>query len=275
MNLRLRANLLRFGIPFVAVGAMLLARLALSPWLGERAPFLAFTLAVVVTAVFGGFWPAILATTLSLLAALYFVLGPVGAWPELTRATLASIGLFALVGLGTSIIGGLRRHHAALARKEAEALRESRDLLQSVMDGGADPIFVKDSEGRLVFVNEQMCQITGLEGAAPIGRRVTEFLPPGAAARVEQADLRVMRSGQREEVEYEVSEGGIPRLFSAMKTPWRRGEKSPGSLPLRARSPSSATWNRRGRRVRRATRRSSTPQSTPSSSSMSRGRFSR
>src|SRR4051794_40457832 len=63
----------------VALGATLaVALLGFGPLVthGDRMPFVAFVLVVTIAALFGGFWPAVVATALNALSAAYLFLGP-------------------------------------------------------------------------------------------------------------------------------------------------------------------------------------------------------
>lgn len=65
----------------------------------------------------------------------------------------------------------------ALRRAEAE-LRRSRDLLASVLEGSADPIFAKDAEGHYVILNRPAAAAFGSTAEAALGRRAADILRP-------------------------------------------------------------------------------------------------
>ena len=112
----------------------------------------------------------------------------------------------------------------ALRRAEG-ALRRSRDLLASVLDGSADPIFAKDAEGRFALLNRPAAALLGVPVEAAIGRRAAEFLPPAAAVALEKADREVMASGETRALEDEVAApGGERRVLLTTKAAWRDAE---------------------------------------------------
>src|SRR5947209_16802670 len=78
-------------------------RVALHPLLGDRFPFLAFFIAVVLAAWHGGFGPSILAVGLSWLAIDRFVLEPRGPVPIFGARWQSGFAFFA-VGLGVSLL---------------------------------------------------------------------------------------------------------------------------------------------------------------------------
>ena len=63
-------------------------------------------------------------------------------------------------------------------RKQAsDAIRESKALLQGVIDATPDWIYVKDREHRFILVNEPLARAAGYTPAAMIGRLDSDFIP--------------------------------------------------------------------------------------------------
>jgi two-component system, cell cycle sensor histidine kinase and response regulator CckA len=83
-------------------------------------------------------------------------------------------------------------------RKEAEReLANEKQLLRTVLDAVADPIFLKDREGRFVMLNAACLRMWGLENADYAGR--TDFDFPGMRANADRYavdDMAVVRTGQ-------------------------------------------------------------------------------
>lgn len=109
----------------------------------------------------------------------------------------------------------------ALRRAEAE-LRRSRDLLASVLDGSADPIFAKDAEGRYVILNRPAAAVLGCTVEAALGRRAAELLAPEDAGAVDALDREVMETGEVRMEEHDVpAPDGARRFFLTTKAPWQ------------------------------------------------------
>lgn len=106
-------------------------------------------------------------------------------------------------------------------RKAAEEkARASRDLLQVVIDSVQDLIFVKDREGRFVFINRQLAEGCGpLEGLS-VQDRFSQDLVEGYA----ESDRRVLASGEVDTVEEIIPIKGEPRTFQTVKVPWRQDD---------------------------------------------------
>lgn len=104
-----RAWQLRYALAFVAVGLAWASRERLLGEAGGQSPFLAFGLAVLVTALAAGFGPGLLAMALSLVVAVYFYLPPQLALVVHEPFDGVRLGLFALEGLVAAVAGGLVR----------------------------------------------------------------------------------------------------------------------------------------------------------------------
>jgi PAS domain-containing protein len=111
--------LMRYGVAVLATAATLLFRLSLDAVFEDRVVFLPFTLALLVSAWYGGLGPGLLATGLSASVIALVLLPP--RWTP-TVALLAdglSLVVFALIGMGMSAL--VEQLHRARRRAEAEA----------------------------------------------------------------------------------------------------------------------------------------------------------
>jgi K+-sensing histidine kinase KdpD len=113
----------RYGLATVLVAAALGIRLVLDPVVETYAPFLPFTLAVLMAGRFGGSGPALAATGASILAAWYFLMDPPNSFAFVNAAQPASLALFAMVGIGISLITGQLRRALAISRQNEAQLR--------------------------------------------------------------------------------------------------------------------------------------------------------
>ncbi|RZA30733.1 MAG: PAS domain S-box protein [Proteobacteria bacterium] len=101
-------------------------------------------------------------------------------------------------------------------------LRRSRDLLQSVVNGSADPIFAKDADGRFVIINPPAARLLGVSVDIALGQRVDDLVGPALAASINAADQEVMASGIAATVEDEIKAAdGTRRVLVSTKAPWR------------------------------------------------------
>ena len=81
-------------------------------------------------------------------------------------------------------------------RKLAEAaLRESEDILRTVIEGASGPIFFKDAAGYYRMVNTAGAIAVGLQREEMIGKRDIDLMPPQFAEEFRSKDLEIMAAG--------------------------------------------------------------------------------
>jgi diguanylate cyclase (GGDEF)-like protein/PAS domain S-box-containing protein len=103
-------------------------------------------------------------------------------------------------------------------RKPAEeGTHDGHKLLQTVIDSVEDLVFVKDREGRFVFINQHIAGGTSL-----LGKRVEDLYSPDLVKVYKHADEHVLTTGETSRVEETILICGEPRRFQTVKVPWRR-----------------------------------------------------
>lgn len=101
-----------------------------------------------------------------------------------------------------------------------EALRESQAFFNSFMDNSPAVAFMKDAEGRYVYVNKPFERFFGQRLSYLKGRRSFDWLPPIIAADTHEHDLKVLASGKPEEVVEKIpTEDGTPHHWLVFKFP--------------------------------------------------------
>jgi PAS domain S-box-containing protein len=105
-------------------------------------------------------------------------------------------------------------------RREAEeALRESHQLLQGVIDNTTAFIYVKDRDFRYMLVNTKFEQFFHRSREDLLGRKDDDLLPPGIVESVRANDRRVLERGEVLQAEEEVPRDGEPRTYLSVKFP--------------------------------------------------------
>jgi two-component system, LuxR family, sensor kinase FixL len=159
-----------YGLGVIVVIAAFLLRLLLSPVLGDQAPFLFATAAILVAAAFGGLGPGLLATALGAALGLYFV-------PDLDRSQVANVTIFLIIGLGTSAFGEWLhrvRRDAAHATAEANA-REAH--LRSILDTVPDAMIVIDEQGLMQSFSSAAERLFGCKASEVLGKNIKILMP--------------------------------------------------------------------------------------------------
>ncbi len=94
-------------------------------------------------------------------------------------------------------------------------------LLATVLDSTADPIHVKDAQGRYVLINRRAEELVGLASTHLQGRTVHDIVSAKIAERSHAEDLAVMATGEPIDSEWQLPIDGRPRVFDVRKAPWR------------------------------------------------------
>ena len=119
----------------------------------------------------------------------------------------------------------------AQLRAANQALAESERRFFDILDHSPAAIFLKDLEGRYIFVNRSCQEVIGKERQQIIGRTDYELIPPRLADMYRAHDQEVMESGQSLDFEeLGVEEDLQPRVFQSSKFPLRDGTGKPYAL---------------------------------------------
>lgn len=116
-------------------------------------------------------------------------------------------------------IQGIGRDLTERKRSE-DALRESQAFFHSFMNNSPAVAFMKDHEGRYVYVNQPFEQLFGRELTFLRGRTSFEWLPQDVAERIHNHDLKVLDRGTPEEIiETLPAQDGQPHHWLMFKFP--------------------------------------------------------
>src|SRR6266542_3932767 len=158
-----RTRLFAYGVAVLATAVTLLVRWPLDVVLGDRVLDMAFFPAVLLAAYFGGFWPGLLATALSSLAATYFLVHPLFSLEITTVQDAVALTLFVLAG---TVISGLSE---ALHRSRRRLVASERRYAVTLASIG-DAVIATDTQARVTFLNPAAEALTGWPTADAAGR---------------------------------------------------------------------------------------------------------
>jgi PAS domain S-box-containing protein len=120
---------------------------------------------------------------------------------------------------GNDEIGRLGRAFDAAAGR----LRETEGLLQGVIEGTTDVVFVKDLEGRYLLMNPAGASYLGRPLDQIVGRTDQELYSPDLAAILRETDRAVIATGQIGVYETSDIVSGSGHIFLTTKGPFRDG----------------------------------------------------
>lgn len=110
-------------------------------------------------------------------------------------------------------------------RQVEKILLKDRELLHAVVEGTADPVFVKDLVGRYLLVNRAATRVSGREAAEILGKDDTELFPADQARLLIEQDKETLRLLQNRTTEETLTSfTGETRIFESSKAPLYDGE---------------------------------------------------
>ena len=106
------------------------------------------------------------------------------------------------------------------AQKKAEAaLKKSEALLSSVTEGTSDAIFVKDLDGKYLFLNSAACSFVDKDLSAVLGQDDTAIFPLEDARQMMAKEHEIAKSGYTQTYEEVVTTTKGTTIFSVTKGP--------------------------------------------------------
>ena len=155
-------------------------------------------------------WMAVLGAALTVLGYAY---SPAGGTPWMVMANRA-LALFAIVAV--AVIAYRRKRDSDLA------LSQSHNLLEAVVAGASDAVFVKDRHGRILSANAEYARIAGVSSAEEaVGKTDEELLPPEILGRVRDSERSIIETGEDATLELDLLVDGVRRSFLMLKSPYR------------------------------------------------------
>src|SRR5215813_13114526 len=108
------------------------------------------------------------------------------------------------------------RHQTAL-----EGERASNNLLQSIIEGTSEAVYLKDSQGHYLLMNSAGARLVGYMPEEIVGKTDREVFPEREAEAILDSDRQVMNSGQMVTSEDILTSAGTTRTYLTTKNPYR------------------------------------------------------
>ena len=167
-----------------------------------------------------------------------FALSPQAVVQGITSGISTSVGsnggVFGVLSAQTRVLRTFTEHDVAFLEAvahilsmsvrrqlaEAEAEKTHR-MLEAVIMGTSDSIFVKDLDGRFLALNDAAASNLGLSRTAVVGRALVDVMSKAQADVMAESDRLVLERGTVEHFEEEVALGDGTRVFLTTKGPYR------------------------------------------------------
>lgn len=193
--------------------AMLLVRDNLAVEFGERPLLILFMFPIILSALLGGLGPGLLSTAVAALGIVWFAIPPVGDFRIAAFHDLLQWGFLIVNGVVVSLFSEVLRR--SLSKAEA-----NRRLLDAVISGTSDAVFVKDAQGRYLLVNAAAAGFVGKAPGDIVGRDDSCLFSAATASELMAKDRAIMSAGRTQTVEECVATpDGNAMIFLATKGP--------------------------------------------------------
>lgn len=200
---------------YLVAATITLSTLALHlAWATQRDPMLIlFMLPIVLSATLGGMGPGLLATALAAISTEYYLIPPTFDWHVGNPDIMLQWAFMLVNGIAISLLSEMLQQ--AINRAEAK-----RQLLDAVISGTSDAIFVKDLQGRYLLANQATAGFLGRTVQQILGQDDYALLDSASAQVIKDKDHAVMASGaiQSHEEHLTLPDGSV-RDFSVTKGP--------------------------------------------------------
>ncbi len=204
---------LRYLLALVLAVLMLVIRQSLVVGFGQRPLLILFMFPIIVSALLGGLGPGLLATTVAALGIDYLAIPPVGSLRIAAGHDLIQWGFLLVNGVAVSLLSEFLRQ--ALQRSEV-----SRRLLETVIEGSSNAVFVKDRRGRYLIANQATAQFLGKQQSEIVGHDDRALFPESSASQIMATDREIMAKAETHTFEeYPVMPDGKELIFSVTKGP--------------------------------------------------------
>src|SRR5215467_12510649 len=188
-----RREVLRYALAPIVVALAFLARLALTPILGDASPYLLFIPAVLIAAGLGGLGPGLLATGLSVV--LGFFVSTIS--PSLSVPEIVDAALFTMIGAGIAWSGEqLQRNRIRAAASTRDALAREAHLA-SILNTVPEAMIVIDEGGIVRSFSSAAERLFGYSRAEVLGKNVKMLMPSPYRENHDDYMKRYMRTGER------------------------------------------------------------------------------
>ncbi|MHC4416143.1 MAG: PAS domain S-box protein [Planctomycetota bacterium] len=107
------------------------------------------------------------------------------------------------------------------AKQAEEALQESYNLFQAVVEGTSDAVFVKDLDGRYLVINSTGAAMLGRRPEEVVGKDDTELFGEADARRIMETDRQIMTTGVPHTLEETIDFRGKSATLFTSKAAYR------------------------------------------------------
>jgi PAS domain S-box-containing protein len=219
---RFSGTVTRYGLAICVTVLALYLRSLLIPFLGLKNPYHPLWAAIAFSAWYCGLGASVLSTLIGLIGVWYWFLPGDGLFAvPASDDAYGMIGFLLVAGLIVAIGESNRRSHLRLVAAESEAHRVQA-LFETFMDNSPAVIYLKDEEGRFIYMNRTVRErfhLASAPGKTDLGKTDFDLFPPELAAQYREHDALVLRENRSREFIERSLEADGEHIWLALKFP--------------------------------------------------------
>ena len=151
---------------------------------------------------------------------------PLAGWPAVVRAQTRwfdATAILIALAVCTAVSLTSRRQEAlsTTVQEQDAALTEKLVLLNAVIEGVSEAVYVKDTQGRYLLINETAARRVGKSVEDILGRDDLALFDRQSALLVMARERAIVESGVAVSVEETVTAAGVTRTYLSTKGPYR------------------------------------------------------
>jgi len=175
--------LARYGCAVLSIALATVARLLFDPALSSRATFASMVFAILLTAWYGGFRPALVAVFLGAIASIFFLIPPRDNFALAGFDQRVTMVLYLSTSLGVALLGGAMHSGWRLADSRAHAALAHASLIDRAHEAllAYDAVLVWEWNGPITFWNSGAERLYLFSRAEALGRVSHELLRTGSS----------------------------------------------------------------------------------------------
>lgn len=201
-----------YGFAITIALSVLALRMAIPLDLGRQPLMILFMLPIILSALMGGLGPGLLATALLGVGIDLLAKPALHAYASPSYVHLQWI-LLMVNGIAVSIL-------SALLRRSIASLEVNQRLMDSIVSGTSDAVFVKDRQGRYQMVNAAAAAFVGKSPAQLLGLDDSALFDAASAKSLHDTDAAILAAGKvQTHIEQLTIQGGENLVFMVTKGP--------------------------------------------------------
>lgn len=202
-----------YALALALTAATLLLRGLIATPVANRPLLILFMFPIIISALLGGLGPGLVSTAMAALGISYLAIPPAGSFRIAASQDLLHWFFLVVNGVAVSLLSEML--HRAQIRAEA-----SRRMLESVISGTTDAVFIKDTRGRYLLANEAVGRFVGKNSSEIMGHDDRHLFPEETAGELMATDRAIMSGGRVTTMEERViTLNGRETVFLVTKGP--------------------------------------------------------